>query len=127
MARSKTGGKSVRIPQAALAAIEDLRSKMSRATHIGGIKLAPFGRLSDGTVIGFGVALAGYVMNEHFSVIDNRDFAEKLLVKLDPYLTGSTQDEKRALVSHCLAAASQVSGYDDEDQLRAAPPEGSVS
>ena len=97
---------------------------MSRATHIGGIKLAPFGRLSDGTVIGFGVALAGYVMNEHFSVIDNRDFEDKLLVKLEPYLTGRAEDEKRALVNHCIAAASQVSGYDAEDQLRATTPEG---
>ena len=67
------------------------------------------------------------LLNEHFSVIDNRDFEDKLLAKLEPYLTGRAEEEKRALVSHCVAAASQVSEYDAEDQLRATTPEGKPS
>ena len=126
MARIKKG-KSVRISDAALLAIQDLREKMSRATHIGGLQLAPFGRLSDGTVIGFGVALAGYVMNEQFSVIDRRDFAEKLDKQLEPLLAGlgeCTDEERKARLSLCIAAASEVGGYSADEPLRAAKTEG---
>ena len=128
MSRIKKG-KSVRISEAALAALQDLREKMSRATHIGGLRLAPFGRLSDGTVIGFGVALAGYVMNAQFSVIDRRDFAEKLDKQLEPLLAGlgeCTAEERKARLSLCIAAASEVGGYSVDDPLRAAKTEGSA-
>ena len=129
MARKLTG-KSVRIPQGAFAALESLRGKMARATHIGGLRLAPFGRLSDGAVIGFGLALADYVMNPRLSVIDREDFAAKFDKELAPYLAGlahCTDDERLARIKLCVAAASQVSGYDADEPLRATPPEGSVS
>ena len=87
----------------------------------------PFGRLSDGTVIGFGLALAEYVMNPRLSVIDREDFAAKFDKVLTPYLDGlahCTDDVRLARINLCVAAASQVSGYDADEPLRAATPEG---
>ena len=104
--------------------LNDLRAKMERTTHVGGMLLNPAVKLTDGLVIGWGLALANFVMNPKFSVIDQEDFADKLFGHLEPYMTEATGDEKRARINLCVAAASQVSGYDAEGPLRASSPEG---
>lgn len=84
----------------------------------------PLVKLGDGVVLGWALAMTNYVMNPRFSVIDREDFADKLLTQLDPYMTGSTHDEKLARINLCVAAASQVSGYSADDPLRATASEG---
>ena len=120
-------GKNIRIPEAVIPMLEDLRDKMKRTTHVGGMVINPILKLGDGVVVGWALAMTNYIMNPRFSVIDREDFADKLLVQLDPYMTGSTHDEKLARINLCVAAASQVSGYNADEPLRATTPEGGVS
>ena len=115
--------KHIRLPGSVLPMLHDMREKMRKTTHIGGLLLNPAVKLTDGLVLGWALALANYVMNPAFSIIDRNDFAEKLLVQIDPYMTGST-DEKLARINLCVAASSQLSGYDAEGPLRATTPEG---
>ena len=51
-------GKTVRIPDSAVLMMKDLRSKMEKTSSIGGLKLIPEFRLSDGVVIAFALAVA---------------------------------------------------------------------
>ena len=124
MARIKD--KHIRLPGSVLPMLEALRDKLKRTTHIGGMIINPLVKLGHGVVLGWALAMTNYVMNPAFSIIDRNDFAEKLLVQIDPYMTGST-DEKLARINLCVAAASQVSGYNADEPLRATTPEGGVS
>ena len=118
-------GKNIRLPESALPMLEDLRDKMKRTTHIGGMLINPIVKLGDGVVIAWALAMTNFIMNPKFSVIERDDFADKLFAHLDPYMTEATADEKRARINLCVAAASQFSGYDAGDPLRASAPEGS--
>ena len=120
-------GKNIRLPESALPMLEELRDKMKRTTHIGGMIINPIVKLGDGVVVGWALAMTNFVMNPRFSVIDRDDFADKLFAQLDPYMTEATSDEKKARINLCVAAASQVSGYAAGDPLRGTTPEGRVS
>ena len=121
-------GKNIRLPESALPMLEDLRDKMKRTTHVGGMIINPILKLGDGVVVSWALAMTNFLMNPKFSVIDREDFADKFDKVLAPHLaelSTCTDDERLARINLCVAAASQFSGYDAEGPLRAAPSEGS--
>ena len=56
-------GKNIRIPEAVIPMLEDLRDKMKRTTHVGGMVINPILKLGDGVVVGWALAMTNYIMN----------------------------------------------------------------
>ena len=126
MARIKRG-KNIRLPESVLPMLEELREKMRRTTHIGGMLINPIVKLGDGVVVGWALAMTNYLMNPRFSVIDREDFAEKFDKQLAPHLAelaNCTDDERKTRIGLLVAAAAEVGGYNTSETLRAATPEG---
>lgn len=121
-------GKAVRLHETSLPMLEALREKMGRTTHVNGMLVNPEIKLGDGLVIGWALALANYLMNPAFSVINRTDFAEKLDAQLAlADLENCTPDQRRARIGLLIAKASESSGYNTSETLRAAKPEGNVT
>ena len=129
MRRIKTG-KTVRIPESAIPMLKELRAKMEQTSHIGGLKLNTEVRLSDGVVIGWGLALACLTMNPELSLIDRKALVEQINHEVIQHLAeleGCDDDTRRAKIEMLIAGASEFSGFDTSAPLRAVPPEGRVS
>ena len=127
MRRIKTG-KTVRIPESAIPMLKELRAKMEQTSHIGGLKLNPEVRLSDGVVISWGLALACLTMNPELSLIDRKALVKLINHEVIEHLAelGDCDDYTRcAKIEMLIAGASEFSGYDTSAPLRAAKTEGS--
>ena len=110
--------------------LKDLRAKMERTSHIGGLKLNPEVRLSDGVVISWGLALANLTMNPALSLIDRKALVQQINHEVVQHLAefeGCDDDTRRAKIEMLIAGASEFSGYDTSAPLRAVPPEGSAA
>ena len=130
MKRNKQAGKTVRLPPLALLMIEDLRAKMEAATTVNGIPIKPVGRLNDGVVLSWALALANTTMNPRLLIADR----EKLHANLDKHITerlaaldAATPEQRRAMIEVLVAGSCEFSPYDTSAPLRAVPPEGLVS
>ena len=120
-------GKNIRLPESALPMLEELRDKMKRTTHIGGMLINPIVKLGDGVVVGWALAMTNFLMDPKFSVINREDFADKFDKVLAPHLAdlaSCTDDERLARLKLLVATTSVFSGYSADDPLRAATPEG---
>ena len=127
MARKKLTGKTCRIPPAAIPLLKDLRAKMERTSHIGGLKLNPEVRLSDGIVIQFGLLLANLTMTPGHSLIDRKALVHQInreIIQHMAELERCDDDTRCAKIEMLIAGASEFSGYDTSAPLRAATPEG---
>ena len=96
-------------------------------SHIQGVRVKPIVKLGDGAVIAWALAMTNHLMNPKFSVIDTEDFSERFMEKLDAVLADSencTKDELLTRIRMAVAASSAVGGYNTDDTLRAATPEG---
>ena len=116
-------GRTVRLPESALAVLEELRDKMKRTTHIGGMLVNPIVKLGDGVVLSWALAMTNYLMNPRFSVIDREEFADKFDKQLEPHLAelaNCTPEERKARIGLLVAAASEGGGYNTSETLRAA-------
>ena len=127
MKRIKQAGKTVRLPPLALRMIQDLRASMEQATTVNGVPIKPVGRLNDGEVLSWGLALACTMMNPRLIVADR----EKLHQNLDKHITErlaalgeATPEQRRAMLELLVAGSCEFSPYDTTAPLRAAPPEG---
>ena len=106
--------------------LEELREKMGRTSHIGGMVVNPALKLGDGLVISWALAMTNHLMNPDFSVINRHEFAAKFDALLAPMLAGLAEcsdDERRAQIGLLVAAASELGGYGADEPLRAAQME----
>ena len=107
--------------------INDLRESMEQATSVGGVKIKPVARLSDATVVGWALALAGAVMNPRLLIIDRAKFLkrleENLAKRLDAY-EAAEPEQRRAMLEILVAGSADVSPYDMTAPLRSVPAEG---
>ena len=126
MTRIKSG-KNIRVPEQAISMMADLRDVMHRTSHIGGLMIHPAAKLTDGTVVGFALAMTLMLMRPEMALVDRTKLAalvdRELVARLDD-LAKRTPDERRALIDLILAGCSEFSGYNPDSPLRAAPPEG---
>ena len=117
----KQKGKNIRVPEQVIPLMEELREKMKRTTTVGGMMVNPAVNLGDGLVVGWALALANFLMNPAFSVINRATFAEKLDAQLALVdLENCTQDQRRARIGLIIAASSESAGYNTSETLRAA-------
>ena len=127
MKRIKAPGKTVRLPPSAEPMLKDLRAAMEAVSHIGGMKLNPEARLSDGVVCAWGIALALVAMNPRNAIIDRKEMQEKLfeaVVKRIPEFVQRSEEEQRALFDLMFASHCEFSAYDKDSPIKAASPEG---
>ena len=107
--------------------INDLRESMEQATSVGGVKIKPVARLSDATVVGWALALAGAVMNPRLLIIDREKFLKRLekniAERLEAY-EAAPPEQQRAMLELLVAGSAEVSPFDTSAPLRAAPTEG---
>ena len=128
MRRIKTG-KTVRIPESALPMLKELRAKMEKTSHIGGLKLNAEVRLTDGVVLGWGLALANLTMNPEFSLVNRKALVKQINQAVIEHLAelGDCDDDtRRAKIEMLIAGASEFSGYDTTAPLRATKTEGGL-
>ena len=120
-------GKNIRVPEQAISMMADLRDVMQRTSHLGGLKLNRVAKLTDGTVVGFALAMTLMLMRPEMALVDRTKLAalvdRELVARLDD-LAKRTPDERRALVDLILAGCSEFSAYDPSSPLRATTPEG---
>ena len=127
--RSKDKGKTIRVPESALQGIRELREKMEHVSHIGGLKLNPYVKLSDGVVLAWATALANLAMNPRCAIVDAQALKEKLfndVIKRIPEFVKRSEEEQRALFGLMFANHCEFSAYDTSAPLRAVPPEGNA-
>ena len=127
MKRNKQAGKTVRLPPVALRMIEDLRAEMEKATTVNGVPIKPVGRLNDGAVLSWALALANTVMNPRLVVADRA----KLHANLDKHITerleelgAATPEQRHAMLELLVAGSCEFSPYDTTAPLRSVPPAG---
>ena len=120
-------GKNIRVPEQAIPMMADLRDVMKRTTHIGGLMINPAANLTDGTVVGFALAMTLMLMRPEMALVDRTKLAalvdRELVARLDD-IAKRTPDERLALVDLIIAGAAEFSGYSADGPLRATPPEG---
>ena len=129
MKRIKAPGKTVRLPPSAEPMVKDLRAAMEAVSHIGGMKLNPEVRLSDGVVCAWGLALALVAMNPRNAIIDRKEMQEKLfeaVVKHIPEFVKRSEEEQRALFDLLFAGHCEFSAYNPDSPIKAAQSEGSA-
>ena len=126
MSRLKSG-KNIRITEQSIEMMSDLRAVMLATSHIGGLKLSKVANLSDGTVVGFALAMTLMLMKPEMALVDRTKFAalvdRELVARLDD-LARRTPDERHALIDLIIAGCSEFSAYNPDSPLRAAKPEG---
>ena len=128
MTRIKSG-KNIRVPEQAISMMADLRDVMQRTSHLGGLKLSKVAKLTDGTVVGFALAMTLMLMRPEMALVDRTKLAalvdRELVARLDD-LAKRTPDERHALVDLIIAGCSEFSAYNPASPLRATPPEGGL-
>ena len=67
MSRLKSG-KNIRITEQSIEMMSDLRAVMLATSHIGGLKLSKVANLSDGTVVGFALAMTLMLMKPEMAL-----------------------------------------------------------
>ena len=122
-------GKHVRLPESAIPMLKDLRTKMEKTSHIGGLRLSPEARVSDGVVVAFGLALANLTMTPGHSLIDRKALVQQInreIIEHMAELESCDDDTRCAKIEMLIAGASEFSGYDATAPIRAAKPEGAL-
>ena len=132
--KPKTTGKTIRLAEATLPILRDLREAMQStalvSSHDGPLELNPNASLRDGDVVKFALSMARLMMSPRSALVDRDKFAQLVdreLLQGMANFAGRPERERLAMLDLILARCATFSAFHSTSPLMAATPEGRVS
>ena len=129
--KPKSSVKTVRLAEATLPILRDLREAMQSSvlvsSHDGPLELTPNVPLRDGDVVKFALSMTHLMMAPRSALVDRDKFAQLVdreLLQGMANFAGRPERERLAMLDLILARSSHFSGFHASSPLMAAKPEG---